>query len=29
LVAELIAGTGVDEIPAKLDVQRFLGQTSF
>ncbi|WP_139846579.1 mechanosensitive ion channel [Acinetobacter baumannii] len=27
LVAELIAGTGVDEIPAKLDVQRFLGQT--
>ena len=23
LVAELIAGTGVDEIPAKLDVQRF------
>ncbi|MFI7959284.1 mechanosensitive ion channel, partial [Acinetobacter baumannii] len=27
LVAELIAGTGVDEIPTKLDVQRFLGQT--
>ncbi|OQJ86133.1 hypothetical protein BVG13_02020 [Acinetobacter baumannii] len=27
LVAELIAGTGVDEIPAKLDVKRFLGQT--
>ena len=27
VVAELIAGTGVDEIPAKLDVQRFLGQT--
>lgn len=27
LVAELIAGTGVDEIPAKLGVQRFLGQT--
>ncbi|EMO2840684.1 mechanosensitive ion channel [Acinetobacter baumannii] len=27
LVAELIAGTGVDEIPAKLDVQRFVGQT--
>ncbi len=27
LVAEIIAGTGVDEIPAKLDVQRFLGQT--
>lgn len=25
LVAEVIAGTGVDEIPAKLDVQRFLG----
>ncbi|WP_111859906.1 mechanosensitive ion channel [Acinetobacter sp. CFCC 10889] len=27
LVAEIIAGTGVDEIPAKLDIQRFLGQT--
>ncbi|OTG83860.1 hypothetical protein B9T27_05015 [Acinetobacter sp. ANC 4648] len=27
LVAEVIAGTGVDEIPAKLDVQRFLGET--
>lgn len=26
LVAELLAGTGVDEIPAKLDVQRFLGE---
>lgn len=27
LVAEVVAGTGVDEIPAKLDVQRFLGDT--
>ncbi|WP_347455939.1 mechanosensitive ion channel [Acinetobacter sp. ANC 7454] len=27
LVTELVAGTGVDEIPAKLDLQRFLGQT--
>lgn len=27
LVAEVIAGTGVDNIPAKLDVQRFLGET--
>lgn len=27
LVAELISGAGVDEIPAKLDLQRFLGQT--
>ena len=26
LVAELLAGTGVDNIPAKLDVQRFLGE---
>ncbi|RZG80849.1 hypothetical protein EXE10_13765 [Acinetobacter sp. WCHAc060033] len=27
LVAEVIAGTGVDDIPKKLDVQRFLGET--
>lgn len=27
LVAEVVAGTGVDEVPAKLDVQRFLGNT--
>lgn len=27
LVAEVLAGTGIDEIPAKLDVQRFLGDT--
>mgnify|MGYP003465927285 FL=1 len=27
LVVEVSAGTGVDEIPAKLDVQRFLGTT--
>jgi small-conductance mechanosensitive channel len=27
LVAELISGAGVDEVPMKLDVQRFLGQT--
>ena len=27
LVVEVVAGTGVDEIPAKLDLQRFLGQT--
>ncbi|SCC70864.1 mechanosensitive ion channel [Acinetobacter albensis] len=27
LVVEVVAGTGVDEIPAKLDVQRFLGTT--
>lgn len=27
LVSELVAGTGVDEIPAKLDLQRFLGTT--
>ena len=27
LVVEVIAGTGVDEIPAKLDLQRFLGTT--
>ncbi|WP_373429801.1 mechanosensitive ion channel [Acinetobacter gerneri] len=27
LVSELVAGTGIDEIPAKLDVQRFLGNT--
>ena len=27
LVAELISGAGIDEIPLKLDVQRFLGQT--
>lgn len=27
LVVEVVAGTGVDEIPAKLDVQRFLGDT--
>ncbi|MEB3792909.1 mechanosensitive ion channel [Acinetobacter sp. IK40] len=27
LVAELISGAGVDEIPSKLDLQRFLGQT--
>jgi hypothetical protein len=27
LVAELISGAGVDEIPMKLDIQRFLGQT--
>ena len=27
LVAELVSGAGVDEIPMKLDVQRFLGQT--
>ncbi|OUY06085.1 mechanosensitive ion channel [Acinetobacter populi] len=26
LVAELLAGTGIDNIPAKLDVQRFLGE---
>ncbi len=26
LVTELLAGTGVDNIPAKLDVQRFLGE---
>lgn len=27
LVVDVISGTGVDEIPAKLDVQRFLGKT--
>ncbi|WP_315077937.1 mechanosensitive ion channel [Acinetobacter guillouiae] len=27
LVSEVVAGTGVDEIPAKLDLQRFLGDT--
>lgn len=27
LVSELIAGTGADDIPAKLDIQRFLGTT--
>ena len=27
LVTEIIAGTGVDAIPEKLDLQRFLGQT--
>ncbi|MGE8539958.1 MAG: mechanosensitive ion channel [Acinetobacter sp.] len=27
LVAEIVAGTGVDNVPAKLDVQRFLGTT--
>lgn len=27
LVAELISGAGIDEIPMKLDLQRFLGQT--
>lgn len=27
LVVEVVAGTGVDEIPAKLDLQRFLGTT--
>ncbi|WP_445115146.1 mechanosensitive ion channel [Acinetobacter sp. WZC-1] len=27
LVSEVIAGTGVDEVPAKLDLQRFLGET--
>ncbi len=27
LVTELVAGTGVDQIPAKLDLQRFLGST--
>ncbi|WP_216934705.1 MULTISPECIES: mechanosensitive ion channel [unclassified Acinetobacter] len=27
LVVDIIAGTGVDEIPVKLDVQRFLGKT--
>ncbi|WP_151709366.1 mechanosensitive ion channel [Acinetobacter brisouii] len=27
LVSELVAGTGVDEVPAKLDLQRFLGTT--
>lgn len=27
LVVEVIAGTGVDEVPAKLDLQRFLGTT--
>ena len=27
LVAELVSGAGVDEIPIKLDVQRFFGQT--
>lgn len=27
LVVEVVAGTGVDEIPTKLDIQRFLGTT--
>ena len=27
LVVEVVSGTGVDDIPAKLDVQRFLGTT--
>ena len=27
LVAELISGAGIDEIPMKLDLQKFLGQT--
>ena len=27
LVTEVVAGTGVDDIPAKIDAQRFLGQT--
>ena len=27
LISELISGAGVDEIPMKLDIQRFLGQT--
>ena len=27
LVSELIAGTGVDQVPEKLEVQRFLGKT--
>ncbi|MFW1945533.1 mechanosensitive ion channel [Acinetobacter guillouiae] len=27
LVSEVVAGTGIDEIPAKLDLQRFLGDT--
>ena len=27
LVADILSGTGLDEIPSKLDVQRFLGET--
>ena len=27
LIADVLSGTGVDDIPAKLDVQRFLGET--
>lgn len=27
LVVDVVAGTGVDDIPAKLDIQRFLGMT--
>ena len=27
LVVDVVAGTGVDDIPAKLDIQRFLGST--
>lgn len=27
LVVEVISGTGIDEVPAKLDIQRFLGTT--
>ncbi len=27
LVSEVLAGTGVDNVPAKVDLQRFLGNT--
>lgn len=27
LVTDVVAGTGVDDVPAKLDIQRFLGET--
>ncbi|ANF82350.1 hypothetical protein A3K93_09205 [Acinetobacter sp. NCu2D-2] len=27
LVTEVVAGTGVDDVPAKLDIQRFFGET--
>lgn len=27
IVAELVAGTGVDQVPEKLDIQRYLGET--
>ena len=27
LVTEVVAGTGIDDVPAKLDIQRFLGET--